>query len=145
MRQRTDTRPVHDLYVLRDDTSHRPLRNEAAVVERCIAAGFTPVRLSFLPMRDQVALFAAARRIVAPHGAGLANLVFCPDQCAVLELHMDRYVNWCFRRLAATMGVRYGCLVGTAEPGDGDLHQRGWSIDLDRLSDALAEPAFMEC
>ena len=55
---------------------------------------------------------------------------------------MDRYVNWCFRRLAATMEVRYGCLIGQAEPGEGSVHDRAWSLGLDQLEAALDDPGF---
>ncbi len=130
------------IYVCRDDTSNRPLRNEAEAMRLCADRGFHVVRLATLPVAEQVALFAGARRIVAPHGAGLANLLFCQPGAKLLELHMDRYVNWCFRRLAATMEVRYGCVVGYAEPGEGPVHGRGWSLDLDQLAAALDDPGF---
>lgn len=131
-----------DLYLCRDDAPRRPLRNEAAVARLCADRGFRTVRMADMPMAEQVALFAGARRIVAPHGAGLANLLFSSAGAALLELHMDRYVNWCFRRLAATMGVRYGCVIGSAEPGGGSVHDWAWSIDLDRLVATLDDPAF---
>lgn len=131
-----------DLYVSRDDTPHRPLLNQAAVEQLCQAHGFRVVRLSELRVADQVSLFASARRIVAPHGAGLANIVFCRPGCAILELHMDHYVNWCFRRLAATMQLRYGCLIGPTEPGSGNVHGRAWSVELGELSAALADQTF---
>ena len=130
------------LYVCRDDARNRPLRNEAAVARLCADRGFHVVRLADMPVADQVALFAGVRRIVAPHGAGLANLLFCQPGAALLELHMDRYVNWCFRRLAATMQVRYGCVIGRAEPADGPVHGNAWSLDLDQLEAALDDPRF---
>ena len=130
------------LYISRADTSNRPLQNEAAVARLCADRGFQAVCLEKLPVVDQIALFAGARRIVAPHGAGLANLLFCRRDAALLELHMDRYVNWCFRRLAATMEVRYGCLIGQAEPGEGAVHACAWSLGLDQLEAALDDPGF---
>lgn len=130
------------LYICRDDAANRPLRNEAAVMRLCTDRGFHVVRLAALSVAEQVALFADARRIVAPHGAGLGNLLFCRPGAKLLELHMDCYVNWCFRRLAATMEVRYGCVIGRAEPGAGWVHDRAWSLDLDRLAAALDDPGF---
>lgn len=134
------------LYVCRDDTANRPLRNEAAVMRLCTDRGFHAVRLATLPVAEQVALFAGARRIVAPHGGGLGNLLFCQPGAKLLELQMNRYVNWCFRRLAATMEVRYGCVIGRAEPrvepGEGWVHARAWSLDLDQLAAALDDPGF---
>ncbi len=134
------------LYICRGDSANRPLRNEAEVMRLCADRGFHVVRLATLPVAEQVALFGGARRIVAPHGAGLGNLLFCRPGAKLLELQMDRYVNWCFRRLAATMEVRYGCVIGRAEPraepGEGWVHARAWSLDLDRLAAALDDPAF---
>ena len=130
------------LYICRGGASNRPLRNEAAVARLCADRGYQVVRLEKLAVMDQVALFAGARRIVAPHGAGLANLLFCRPGAALLELHMDRYVNWCFRRLAATVEVRYGCMIGQAEPGEGTVHARAWSLGLDQLEAALDDPGF---
>jgi len=142
MRASTAPTAAPALYVCRDDAFNRPLLNEAAAARLCADRGFQVVRLARLPVMDQVALFAGARRIVAPHGAGLANLLFCRPGTALLELHMDRYVNWCFRRLAATMEMRYGCVIGQAEPGEGPVHARAWSLTLDQLEAALDDPGF---
>ena len=54
------------LYICRDGAPNRPLRNEAAVARFCADRGFQVVRLEKLPVMDQVALFAGARRIVSP-------------------------------------------------------------------------------
>ena len=143
MRSRVAAADRPALYICRDDTFNRPLRNEAAVMRLCADRGFHVVRLATLPVAEQVALFGRARRIVAPHGGGLGNLLFCRSGAKLLELHMDRYVNWCFRRLAATMEVRYGCVIGHADLGHiGWVHSRAWSLDLDRLAAALDDPGF---
>ena len=42
---------------------------------------------------EQVDAFAAAQVVVAPHGAALGNLVFCPPGVRVLELFAPRDVN----------------------------------------------------
>ncbi len=132
------------IYVSRHDAQNRRLLNEDRVEHLCRQRGFQVVRLGAMPLRDQVALFASARHIVAPHGAGLANLLFCQTGAALLELHMDRYVNWCFRRLAGLSGVRYGCLVGTARPpvDPAWVHGASWQLDLDSLAAVLDDPRF---
>jgi hypothetical protein len=54
---------------------------------------------------------------VAPHGAGLANLVFAPPGAGVVELFARDYVNECFWALATTVdGLRYRYLVGDGSP-----------------------------
>ncbi len=132
-------------YVERRDSDRRPLANEAELVALVQSHGFEAVALAGQSLAAQASLFAGASHIVAPHGAGLANLVFCRPGTVVCELHMDQYVHWCFRRLAALRGLRYGCLIGPAdgEPlADGWAHHLRWTAPLERLRSVLEAPAF---
>ena len=54
-------------------------------------------------------LFARAHMIVAPHGAGLANMIFSPPGTFVVEgmFYRNWKPNWCFRTLAHVLGHRY--------------------------------------
>jgi capsular polysaccharide biosynthesis protein len=137
-------RPWRRLYVSRADSRNRVLDNEAEVAERAERAGFTPVVLSKLSIPEQIRLFAEASHILAPHGAGLTNIGFCQPGAALCELHMDSYVHWAFRYLAAVRGVRYGCLVGTTlGPRQDKVHDNVWQLDLAALDAVLADPRFM--
>lgn len=126
------------LYIDRRGGS-RPLANEDEVVAALAHLGFQAVRLETLPLADQIALFAHAEVIVAPHGAGLGNLVYAQPGCRLVELHVDYWVNWCFRRLAAVFGVGYDCVIGRASPGPQPeaLHKRVWSISLTHVLGAV--------
>jgi hypothetical protein len=73
------------IYISRKDADRRHVINENAVIERLNEYGFESYMLSDLQVRDQVELFAEAETIVAPHGAGLVNMIFSTD-CEVLEL-----------------------------------------------------------
>lgn len=127
------------LFVARPDSGNRVLENEAELASVAEAAGFRRVVLSGMPMAEQARLFAAATHIIAPHGAGLANLLFCRPGTEVCELQMDLYVNWAFRRLAALRGLRYGCLVGTHIPPRRDwAHHNRWRLEPAALSAVLA-------
>ncbi len=140
----TPARPSRRLYVSRADSGNRVLVNEAEVMARVERAGFTPVLLSKKPVAEQIRLFAEASHIIAPHGAGLTNIGFCQPGAALCELHMDSYVHWAFRRLAAMRGVRYGCILGTTLSRHPTwLHGSTWKIDLDALDGVLADPAFL--
>ncbi|KAJ8612931.1 hypothetical protein CTAYLR_006178 [Chrysophaeum taylorii] len=59
------------------------------------------------PVIDQLALFRRARVVVAPHGAGLVNLVATPRGAIVVEFLDDSQPNFCYARLAVVLGHRY--------------------------------------
>ncbi len=42
-----------------------------------------------------------------PHGAGLANIMFAPDDVSVVEFPMKPHCNRCFGYLAAAFGFDY--------------------------------------
>ena len=127
-------------YVSRAAAQARRLTNEDAVAAALHALGIVPVVLEGMTLADQAGLFAGARLIVAPHGAGLANLLFAPPGCAVLELQMDAYCAWCYRRLSAVMGLRYDCVVGRGDRPWTDLsqavHGMTWQISVPHVTAA---------
>jgi capsular polysaccharide biosynthesis protein len=120
------------IYVDRRIDANRQLLNEAAVIAALAPLGFVPVRLEKLSLAEQIGLFGHAEAIVAPHGAGLVNLVYARPGCRLVELHMDGWVNWCFRHLAAIFEVRYDCVIGRQAPGvqPAWVHSRRWSISV---------------
>jgi len=120
------------IYVDRRIGANRPLANETEVIAALAPLGFVPVRLEKLSLAEQIGLFRHAEAIVAPHGAGLANLVYARPGCRLLELHVDCWVCWCFRHLAAIFDVRYDCVLGRQVPGQqliGGAYRR-WSISV---------------
>lgn len=131
------------LYIDRRGTDLRPLVNEAELIAKLAPLGFVPVKPETLAPSDQVRLFRGAEAIVAPHGAGLTNIGYCRPGAILLELFMDAYVNWCFRRLAAARTLRYDCLLGRAidpwpDPTD-NPHALRWHISPDHVAGAIAD------
>ena len=128
-------------YIDRRGTAARPLLNETELVEALAPLGIVPVALEHLAPREQIALFRNARLIVAPHGAGLANLVFARPGCRVIELQMNAYCNWCFRRLAALKGLAYDCIPGRAAGQwldlAGPVHAMRWQVSVPHVLAAV--------
>ncbi len=60
--------------------------------------------LSFV---KQIELFSQARTIVAPHGAGLSNMVWASGGLQVLEIFPSGYFNDCYARLSVQLGFGY--------------------------------------
>jgi capsular polysaccharide biosynthesis protein len=113
------------LYIDRRGSATRRLVNEAEVAAALARLGFEAVRLEALPLAEQIRLFAGAQLIVAPHGAGLANLFHARPGCQVVELQMDTWVNACFRRIAAICGLDYDCVIGRQGPERAGAVQQG--------------------
>jgi len=136
--------PSRRLFISRADSSARVLVNEAEVWALAEAQGFERVVLSEIGVAEQVRLFAEATHVLAPHGAGLTNLLFCRPGTAVCELQMDSYVHWTFRRLAALRGLTYGCIVGTHIPPLQRMNRRNtWRVDPALVAAVLADPRFI--
>ncbi|TLS52678.1 glycosyltransferase family 61 protein [Paenibacillus antri] len=103
------------LYISREDARIRNVANEAEVVEMLGSYGFKAVTLGRMTVAEQVRAFASAETIVAPHGAGLANLVFSRPGIRLLELYSPNYVNPLYWYLSNQVGVRYFYLIGEGE------------------------------
>ena len=135
------------LYITRKDSAKRRLMNEDAVEQRLLARGFEILQLSDLHLADQMAAFRDAEVIVAPHGAGLTNLIYCDVARAparVIELAQGNYVNMCFIRIGQLLGLDYTFIVNPADPltavlANGNPDETTWHADLPLLDRVLDE------
>jgi capsular polysaccharide biosynthesis protein len=99
------------IYLSRAAVSYRRVVNEAELQEFLSDRGFVTIRPESLSFLEQVALFAQAETIIAPHGAGLANLAFCQPRTQVVELFTPDYVYGCFWAIASQRDLDYCYLV----------------------------------
>jgi capsular polysaccharide biosynthesis protein len=133
---------VERLYIDRRGSAQRRLSNEDEVVTALEAIGFVAIRLEDLSIDRQVALFRQAAVIVSPHGAGLTNIGFASPGCIVIELMMDAYLNWCFRRIAALRTLNYDCAIGTAHRPwkdlDPEFHDQVWEIRVEDVVNTVS-------
>jgi hypothetical protein len=73
------------IYIARTGNAARRIVNETELIPRLERLGFEAFELEKLPVTQQIELFHDAEIVVAPHGAGLANLLFA-ENAKVLEL-----------------------------------------------------------
>jgi capsular polysaccharide biosynthesis protein len=106
------------IYVSRSDAAIRRVANEAEVETRLHRLGFETVKLAQLPFVDQVALFADAECVVGHHGAGHANVAFCPRGAKVIEIFQDGHFSPRFARMSQVGGLQYGYAVGASAGRD---------------------------
>jgi len=80
--------------------------------------GFETVVPDALSAAEQIAVFAAADFIVAPHGAHLALLLFCQAGTRVVELAPDTEFDPAFWHISAKLGLHHAVLKCAVEAGD---------------------------
>lgn len=118
------------IFITRDDSRFRQVRNEDELLAALAPLGFARVRLSDLAWPEQVRLFRDLEAVVAAHGAGMTNLMFSTKQPLVVELFGQKVSHMNY-----TLGLGTGCdhRVLCCTPDGDDLR-----VDTERLLRLLA-------
>ncbi len=106
------------IYVSRRHAASRVPENIDELEAAAISRGFVPVHLEDLTIAEQITLMRGCRLIIAEHGAGLVNLMFCVGGTRVVELFPSAmYAKWTFRFTAYVAGVDYACAAFAVPDG----------------------------
>jgi hypothetical protein len=126
------------IYISRQKAKRRKLANPEEIEPLLQSFGFETVFLEEMSLTQQAALFAGAAAVVAPHGAGLSNLVFCPPETPVIELFSPHYLVPCYWNLASDNDLRYGFVLGEKTGSSSVLAEHpDTRINPDKLERAL--------
>lgn len=129
------------VYLSQRDAPARHVLNEPEVEALLRPYGFETHVLADYSFGQQLALFAGARAVVAPTGAGLANLVFAPAGTSVVELFPRHFTVVEYPELCYRLGLRHRYLVADAATGPLTSRRAGWrenlTVDLNALSSCL--------
>ena len=133
-----DRAPWRRVFVSRAAADIRRLENEADLTPMLKKAGFEMVAMEDLSFEEQIRLMGETRVLMAPHGAGLTNMIFCPEGTQVVEIAEPRYPNPNFYAIAVAMGLDYWKVDG-AFAGDPSIHRldRDLSVDPARVEAVL--------
>jgi capsular polysaccharide biosynthesis protein len=104
--------------------------------------GFTLLDPGTLTVQEQIDVFSRAEAIVAPHGAGLANVTFSPAGVTVLEMYASRFINLALWSICKAIDADYHYLVadGPGGPeGPNAANLDDVSIPVERVLAALDE------
>lgn len=125
-------------FVSREDARYRKLLNEGECIDFLGPLGFEKLTLDGLSVPDQVLLFSSAEAIIAPHGAGLANLVFCRPNTKVVELFSPVWLRPSYWELSNSIGLEYHYLLGGGadQPGKSDL-KKDYTIDMKEFAEII--------
>jgi hypothetical protein len=97
------------IYISRVKASGRRVINEDEVIDSLKPLGFASYSLEEMSFVEQVRLFSTAKMIIAPHGAGLTNIIFSPANTNLIEF-VTPWVSSSYLVPAAILGFKHGCL-----------------------------------
>ena len=129
--------PHRAIYISREQATRRKLANEAAIWPLLQAAGFEKLNMEAIPFAQQVEIMRETRVLVAPHGAGLTNMMFCPPGAQVVEIADPAFPNPNFYALASAMGHTY-FLIPSVSVGDGHPLDRNMRVEPAAIGEWLA-------
>jgi capsular polysaccharide biosynthesis protein len=92
----SDTQKIKDLervYISRSDAQYRKVINEDEVTAFLAKRGFKIIALEPMSITEKAALFASVNVVIAPHGSGITNTVFCQPGTKLIEIFSPNYVN----------------------------------------------------
>jgi capsular polysaccharide biosynthesis protein len=128
------------LFITRKGASYRRILNEEVLDPILQDAGFVSLQLETLSFEEQIRYFSSAEVILAPHGAGLANLVFAAAGTRVIEILPPRFPCICYWSLSNLLDQKYFFILGENDPKTFSHESEGYdhiSIDERKVRDIL--------
>lgn len=107
-----DRAPWRRVLISRAQARGRRLVNEAGIAPMLAQAGFESVVLEDLSLTEQIRLMGETAVLIAPHGAGLTNMIFCRPGAQIVEIADLSFPNPNFYALACAMGLGYWLVEG---------------------------------
>lgn len=113
------------VFISRAKALWRRIANEEACWRILEPLGYERVCMEDLDFEEQVARMRETAVLLSVHGTGLANMLFAPPGCQVVEVMDPAFPNPQFYALASALGHPYWLLEGRAvagrKPGCDDL------------------------
>ncbi|HCR37102.1 MAG TPA: hypothetical protein DIU37_03025 [Opitutae bacterium] len=125
------------IFISRSKAPQRRITNEGEIQKWLENQDFKTVHLEALSVREQMAVFEHADLIVAPHGAGLANLLFANPGTQVIEIFQAlEDDSYCY--LSQTLDLKYHCIATTPFLKDSDKARKlDTEVDWEKLRPQL--------
>lgn len=109
--------PTRRIYISRSRARFRRLLNEEEIWPLFENEGFERVYMEEMSFHEQVRMMRETNVLAAPHGAGLTNMMFCPEGAHVVEIACLGFPNPNFYAVASAMGHDYS-IVSADASGD---------------------------
>ncbi|MEG4917392.1 tetratricopeptide repeat protein [Microcoleus sp. B7-D4] len=100
------------IYISRAKSQYRRIINEGEVIDYLAKFGFQTFVTESLSVVEQIALFYHAKIIIAPHGSGLTNIIFCRNGTKIIELVSPHYLRPYYCIISELLGLKHYYLIG---------------------------------
>ncbi len=102
------------IYISRKSTDHRRITNEPEVQDYLRPLGFKTYYLEEMSFIEQAQLFYNAEAIIAPHGAGLVNQIFCDNKVKIIEIFPYKYLCNSLQIISRALNHNYTYILGNS-------------------------------
>jgi tetratricopeptide (TPR) repeat protein/capsular polysaccharide biosynthesis protein len=102
------------IYISRSKARYRRVLNEPDVVEVLEGFGFVSILPESMSLDEQIAYFYHAEVIVAAHGSGLTNTIFCQSGTKIIELMSPHYISHYYWGSSQYLQLEHYFLTGEA-------------------------------
>lgn len=126
------------VFISRSKAYSRRIINEEEFYKELESKGFDRVFLEDLNIKEQANLFHHAKEIVAAHGSGLSNLVFCKEGTKVIEINPYTGRQGPYKMLAEQMQLNYQDInTSTQYLTEQQIKENDIYVDIEKVLNAL--------
>lgn len=100
--------PTRRLFISRQK-SRRKVVNEEEFFSALQEHGYEKIFLEDYSLQEQARLFHSAKSVVAFHGAGLTNIIFCQKGTEIVEIFSPDFIVTNFWTFSEQLGLAYRC------------------------------------
>lgn len=127
------------LYLSRQEARTRQLLNEPELIVLLERFGFRRYVPGSLTFQQQIDLCYGAKALVAVHGAGMANIVFCSDAANIFEIYTPQHQVTSMYMLSRLFKRKHKFVPARniTSGKDGNPLLGNWEVDLIAMESAL--------
>lgn len=130
------------IYISRSDpkkNTARKVANESELTEMLTKHGFKTVYMEDFSFLDQVSIMSHADFVVAPHGAGITNVMFAKKNCHLVEMLNKDWAKTCFAEMCDRMTIKYHRFDCESLNNGGGIRLDDITVDVKNLENELTK------
>lgn len=122
------------IYIDRSDSNfnNRKITNYEEIKQLLTLHNFKIIKLTKYKFSEQINIFENAKIIVANHGAGLTNIIFCKKNTKIIELRSP-LTRKIYQNIGKILNLKYNYIIGKFKNKKFNDQNSEISIDLKKL------------